>query len=76
VLRNHYDLLITRLARLDDLRATGTISQDAHKAAREALVMRLSVIAMQLRSLGKTPPQPSPNTQPDAAPHAVNRSQA
>jgi hypothetical protein len=76
VLRNHYDLLITRLARLDDLRATGTISQDAHKAAREALVTRLSVIALQLRSLGKTPPQPAPEAQPDAAPHAVNRSQA
>ncbi|HEX5132172.1 MAG TPA: hypothetical protein VFX92_06780 [Candidatus Krumholzibacteria bacterium] len=73
VLRGHYDLLATRLARLDDLRATGAITADAHRAARESLMTRLALIALQLRSHGgKRKDEPKP----EAAPHAVKHTQA
>jgi hypothetical protein len=71
VLRAHYDLLITRLARLDDLRATGAISSDAHSAARESLMTKLGVIAMQMRTHGGKAPEPK--HAPEGAAHAVNR---
>lgn len=74
VLRTHYDLLVTRLARLDDLNATGAISGDAHKAAREHLMSKLGVIAMQLRTHGGKAKDDS--HKPEAAPHAVKRTQA
>ncbi len=52
ILRNHYDLLIARLARLDDLRAADTISADAHRAAREDIMSRLSALALRMRAKG------------------------
>lgn len=73
VLRGHYDLLLTRLARLDDLHATGAINADAHKAARESLMTRLGVIALQLRSHGGKAPEPK--HKPEAAPHAAKSTQ-
>ncbi len=74
VLRRHYDLLVTRLARLDDLHATGTISGDAYKAARENLMTNLGVIALQLRTHGGKAPEAK--HKPEAAPHAVKPTQA
>jgi hypothetical protein len=74
VLSDHYNLLVTRLARLDDLRATGTISNDAHQAARANLMSRLGVIAMRLRTPDGA--EPVPPTQPEAASHAVKHTQA
>jgi hypothetical protein len=52
VLRAHYDLLVTRLAKLDDLYAAKTIPEDAYRATREELVGRLAALAMQLRAHG------------------------
>jgi hypothetical protein len=52
VLRGHYGLLVSRLARLDDLRAAEAIPADAHRAAREDLMGRLGALAMHLRSHG------------------------
>jgi hypothetical protein len=52
VLREHYSLLVSRLARLDDLHAANTIPDDAYRASREELVGRLAALAMQLRSHG------------------------
>ncbi len=74
VLRAHYDLLITRLARLDDLRATGAISSDAHRAAREGLMNRLGVVAVQMRAHGGKAKADA--HKPDPAPHAAKRTQA
>jgi hypothetical protein len=51
VLRTHYDALVKRLARLDDLRAADAISVDAHQAAREELTTRLGALALRLRAL-------------------------
>ena len=50
VLRAHYDLLVTRLAKLDDLHAANLIPSDAYRASREELVGRLAALAMQLRA--------------------------
>lgn len=50
VLRSHYDLLVKRLARLDDLRAAEAITSDAHRAAREELATRLGALAMRMRA--------------------------
>lgn len=74
VLRAHYDLLVTRLARLDDLHATGSISNDAHQAARDNLMAKLGVIALQLRTHGGKAKEPA--VKPEAAPHAAKRTQA
>jgi hypothetical protein len=52
VLRAHYDLLVARLAKLDDLHAANTIPSDAYRATREELVGRLAALAMQLRAHG------------------------
>jgi hypothetical protein len=52
VLRGHYGLLVSRLARLDDLRAAEAIPNDAYRAAREDLMGRLGALAMHLRSHG------------------------
>lgn len=64
VLRAHYDLLLARLARLDDLHAAQTIPDDAYRASREELMNRLGALAMHLRAHGgiHTPdrsPQPT-----------------
>jgi hypothetical protein len=56
VLRAHYDLLVSRLAKLDDLHAASTIPSDAYRASREELVGRLAALAMQLRSHGGVHP--------------------
>ena len=52
VLRAHYDLLLARLARLDDLHAAQTIPDDAYRASREELMNRLGALAMHLRAQG------------------------
>jgi len=52
VLRGHYNVLISRLARLDDLRAAQAIPVEAHRVAREDLMRRLSALAMHLRAHG------------------------
>ncbi|MDH5627875.1 MAG: hypothetical protein OEY69_06230 [Candidatus Krumholzibacteria bacterium] len=74
VLRGYYDLLVTRLARLDDLHATGSISNDAHKAARESLMTKLGVMALRMRAHGGKAPEQQ--HKPEAAPHAVKPTQA
>ena len=51
VLRAHYDLLVKRLARLDDLRAAEAITPDAHSAAREEIATRLGALAMRMRAM-------------------------
>lgn len=56
VLRTHYDLLVKRLARLDDLRAAEAITPDAHRAAREELATRLGALAMRMRALETSAP--------------------
>jgi len=56
VLRTHYDLLVKRLARLDDLRAAEAITPDAHRAAREELATRLGALAMRMRTMDATGP--------------------
>lgn len=62
VLRRHYDLLLGRLVRLDDLHAANTIPDDAYRASREELVGRLAALAMQLRAHGgiHAPERPAP----------------
>jgi hypothetical protein len=62
VLRGHYDLLLSRLARLDDLHAAEAIPSDVYRASREELVGRLGALAMQLRAHGgiHTPDKPTP----------------
>ncbi len=52
VLRAHYDLLLARLARLDDLHAAQAIPDDAYRASREELMNRLGALAMHLRAQG------------------------
>jgi len=52
VLRQHYDLLLARLAKLDDLHAANTIPDDAYRASRDDLMGRLAALAMLLRSHG------------------------
>ena len=69
VLREHYDLLVSRLAKLDDLHAANTIPSDAYRASREELVGRLAALAMQLRSRGGVHP-------PDTSAQAGTRSSA
>jgi hypothetical protein len=52
VLRQHYNLLLSRLAKLDDLHAANTIPDDAYRASREDLMGRLAALAMLLRAYG------------------------
>jgi hypothetical protein len=52
VLRQHYNLLLSRLAKLDDLHAANTIPDDAYRASRDELMGRLAALAMHLRSHG------------------------
>jgi hypothetical protein len=67
VLQAHYDLLIGRLARLDDLNAAETISTDAYRAAREEIVARLGALAIRLRKQGAPDAtRPDPAHQPSA----------
>jgi len=54
ILRGHYDVLVARLARLDDLHAADTISADAYRATREEIMTRLSALAMRLRNKSGT----------------------
>lgn len=64
VLRAHYDLLLARLARLDDLHAANTIPNDAYRASREELLGRLAALAMQLRTQGSVHGPDRPATPP------------
>lgn len=50
ILRRHYDALVLRLARLDDLRAADTIPAEAYRATREDIVNRLSALALRMRA--------------------------
>jgi hypothetical protein len=52
VLRQHYNLLLSRLAKLDDLHAANTIPDDAYRASRDELMGRLAALAMHRRSHG------------------------
>ena len=52
VLRAHYDLLLARLARLDDLHAAQTIPDDVYRSSREDMMGRLAALALLLRSHG------------------------
>jgi hypothetical protein len=67
VLRAHYEILVKRLARLDDLRAADAISADAHRAAREDLTTRLGALALKLRSTDEVAATSPPAAAPDAA---------
>ncbi len=75
VLRAHYDLLVKRLARLDDLRAAEAVSADAHRAARDELAARLGALALKLRSLDETAAAtpPPPSHVPEGSPAAAAR---
>jgi hypothetical protein len=73
ILRSHYELLVNRLARLDDLRAADAISDDAHRAAREEITTRLGALAMKMRALDTaaqdaTPPADASQETPAPAP--------
>ncbi len=70
VLRSHYDLLVQRLARLDDLRAAGAISADAHRAARDEMAARLGALAMKLRATEESTPGASASS-PAATPRTT-----
>jgi len=60
--RAHYDTMVARIARLDDLHAAEAIPSDAYRVAREELVARAAVLAMKLRSQGDAPaPPPEPH---------------
>jgi len=62
VLRAHYDLLLSRLARLDDLHAAHTIPDDVYRASRDELMGRLAALAMHLRAHGGVhAPAPAPD---------------
>ena len=67
VLRAHYEVLVKRLARLDDLRAADAISADAHRATREDLTTRLGALALKLRSTDEVAATSPPAAVPDAA---------
>ncbi|HEU4930239.1 MAG TPA: hypothetical protein VFU38_10465 [Candidatus Krumholzibacteria bacterium] len=74
VLKTHYDLLVKRLARLDDLRAADAISDDAHRAARDEMTARLGALAVRLRALteaGSVPPPSAEEPAPD--PESITR---
>lgn len=60
ILQAHYDLLVKRLARLDDLRAADAISSDAHRAARDEMTARLGALAVRLRAVSDATPPPEP----------------
>jgi hypothetical protein len=68
VLRAHYDLLLSRLVRLDDLHTAHTIPDDVYRASRDELVGRLAALAMHLRAHGgihapdRGPSQPAAST--------------
>ena len=51
VLSAHYELLVKRLARLDDLRAADAVSPDAYRAARDEMTARLGALAVRMRAL-------------------------
>ncbi len=71
VLQAHYDLLIKRLARLDDLRAADAIAPDAHRAARDELTARLGALAIRLRAQADTAAPPAEHLAP--SPESVTR---
>jgi hypothetical protein len=74
VLRAHYDLLLSRLARLDDLHAAQTIPDDVYRASRDELMGRLAALAMHLRSHGGVH-APSPAPDRPAKPEATSKVQ-
>lgn len=54
-LQSHYDLLLKRLARLDDLHGTGVVAPDVYRAKRAELKNQLASLMYRLRSgKGKT----------------------
>jgi hypothetical protein len=76
VLRRHYDSMVARLARLDDLHAAEAIPGDAYRAAREELVTRTAALAIRLRAQDTTTHQPAPlpgQAAPAAAPQTKAR---
>lgn len=76
VLRSHYDLLVKRLARLDDLRAADAVSDDAHRATREEMTARLGALALKMRSIDEAAtslPPTSPVAEGSPAPTPVTR---
>ncbi len=76
VLRRHYDSMVARLARLDDLHAAEAIPGEAYRAAREELVTRTAALAIRLRAQDTTAYQPAPlpgSTAPAAAPQTKTR---
>lgn len=58
ILRRHYDTLVARLARLDDLHAAEAIPNEAYRAAREDLLTKTAALAMRLRAQN-TAPEPT-----------------
>ncbi|HKW15804.1 MAG TPA: carboxypeptidase-like regulatory domain-containing protein [Candidatus Krumholzibacteria bacterium] len=74
VLRAHYDLLLSRLARLDDLHTAHTIPDDVYRASRDEMMGRLAALAMHLRSHGGVhAPAPAPDR--PAPPEATSKVQ-
>ncbi len=67
VLRAHYDLLVRRLARLDDLHTAGAVSADAYRASRDEMSARLGALAMKMRSVEETAPTPDRSAEPAPA---------
>lgn len=70
-LRRHYDILVARLARLDDLRAAEAVTADAHRAAREELVSRLGALSMRMRATGSGTPRVETPSEVPTAPTAA-----
>lgn len=67
VLRAHYDLLVKRLARLDDLHAADAVSADAHRAARDEMTARLGALALKMRALEEGGAAAPPTGAPEPA---------
>jgi hypothetical protein len=76
VLRRHYDSLVARIARLDDLHAAEAIPGEAYRAAREELVTKTAALAIRLRAQDTSTYQPAPlpgQSAPAAAPQTKAR---
>ena len=52
ILRNHYDKIVGRMARLDDLNAANAVPRDAYRAARDELLGQAAALALKLRTHG------------------------
>ena len=76
VLRRHYDSLVARIARLDDLHAAEAIPGEAYRAAREELVTKTAALAIRIRAQDGSTYQPAPlpgQSTPAAAPQTKAR---